>query len=344
MKSNTYLSPYNDISIRLSEENFFKKKFNLLGFIDNNKKGANISNSIDKNFDNIIICSPNYHKEIYYKLIDNNVEKEKILFYAQKTNKLITNLELVSFYDYDVLDSYNKIKELKNKYKYKRAFIIGNGPSLKTKDLELMKGEITFAANKIYLAYKDTDWRPTFYAVEDDLVYKQNYKEIKNLKDSIKLFPQYALNWNKKIDDAIYFNLKYTPDDISFPQFNPDPILGVYWGSTIIFSMIQWAIYLGIDEIYLLGVDFNFVESKKFILNEYNRKDLICEGEVNHFHKDYRKIGEKWNLPNLDVQLKSFSKAKEYCDSHGIKIYNVSRSTKLTIFELKNLDLLFKER
>jgi hypothetical protein len=112
----------------------------------------------------------------------------------------------------------------------------------------------------------------------------------------------------------------------------------MFWGSTVVFTMIQWAIYLGSKEIYLLGVDFSFELPKKQIVNEYNRIDLICEGEINHFHKDYRKIGEKWNLPNLEIQIKSFTKAKKYAQEHGIKIYNASRETKLDVFERINFD------
>ena len=69
----------------------------------------------------------------------------------------------------------------------------------------------------------------------------------------------------------------------------------------------------------------------------------VTREEINHFHKDYRKIGEKWNRPNLDLQLKAFTKAKEYCDTYGIKIYNASRKTKLDIFNTVDFDQLFNK-
>jgi len=341
MKTRVYLAPYNDISLELSRDISFKEKYDLLGFIDKNKKGSEIVNRATSDFDFIFICSPNYFEEIYGEFLYQGIEKRKILFYIKKAMQIIDSLEMVNFYNYNILDSYRKIKDLKDKHKNRRAFLIGNGPSLQIKDLSSLKDEVTFAANKIYLAYEKTDWRPTYYLVEDDLVYKQNYKKIVQIEDSIKLFPQYALDWDKKIEKAIYFSMKYKPNDIDFPQFNPDPLLGIYWGSTVIFSMIQWAIYMGIKEIYLIGVDFNFTESEGYVINEHGRKDLICDGEINHFHKDYRKIGEKWNLPNLEIQIKSFTKAKEYSQEHGVKIYNTSRETKLDVFEKINFDLLF---
>ncbi|MGB7401733.1 MAG: 6-hydroxymethylpterin diphosphokinase MptE-like protein [Arcobacter sp.] len=336
-----YLTPFNNISIEFSKSQFFKQKYELLGFIDNKKKGKDVFSIEEKvidSFDLVIICSPNYSQEIYYHFIKSGIKSNKIKFYLNNLNRIVSVQKFADFFYYGTIRDYLYIRKLKNKYKDKRIFLLGNGPSLKIEDLELLKDEITFASNKIFLAYEHTKWRPTYYLVEDDLVYKQNYKKIKGISDSIKIFPQYSLAWENPIDDAYYFNMKYCPDRDDFPQFNPNPIEGMFWGSTVIFTMIQWAIYFGCKEIYLLGVDFDFTESKKYVINEDNRKDLICEGEVNHFHKDYRKIGEKWNLPNLDVQYKSFLKAKEYAEINNINIFNISRNSKLDIFEKIEFD------
>lgn len=338
-----YLSPYNDISIKLSFNEDFKQDYKFLGFIDKVKKGKDIYSHAYKfnNFDHIIICSSNYYKEIYDEFIKMEINKEKILFYKPYENLILSKNKYINSLNHE-RDKYSgSIEKLKNKHKDKRFFLLGNGPSLNIDDLELLKNEITLAANKIYLVYKNTSWRPKYYFVEDNLVYTQNYNEIRDLKDSIKLFPRYALNWEKPIKDSYYFNLKQFPNRDDFPQFNPDPINGMFWGSTVVFTMIQWAIYLGSKEIYLLGVDFNFDVPKKQLVNEDNRIELICEGENNHFHKDYRKIGEKWNLPNLETQVKSFTKAKANAEEHGIKIYNASRETKLEVFERINFDKLF---
>lgn len=76
----------------------------------------------------------------------------------------------------NTLNSFRIIK-LKNRYKNKRCFVIGNGPSLKLDDLNKLKNEFTFASNKIYKIFNQTDWRPSFYFAEDSLIYETSYND-----------------------------------------------------------------------------------------------------------------------------------------------------------------------
>jgi len=103
--------------------------------------------------------------------------------------------------------------------------------------------------------------------------------------------------------------------------------------------MISYAIYMGIKELYIIGLDHNFSVPKKYE-NFKSGEDnvIISEGEVNHFHPDYRKKGEKWAQPELDVLEQSFIKIQDYAKQYGVKIYNASRFTKLDVFEKVNLD------
>lgn len=354
MKKNILIAPKNDLSILY--RNSLSNEYNFLFYIDNYKKDTDsiITDDINNIFyEEIVIVSPNYFSEIYKNILALGVNKNKISFVIPLFSKFwkIRSLFYASFmyktYSFlenrSVFKDITTLKEMKNKHLNKRIFLIGNGPSLKIDDLDKLKNEITFAANKIYLSFSETKWRPSYYIVEDDLVFKQNYKKINKL-NLIKLFPNYARTWGLRVDNGIYFKMNLLgPTTENFPNFNPEPVEeGLYWGSTVVYSMIQFAVYFGCKEIYLMGVDFSFDVPSKSVFNEKeNRVDLICEGEVNHFHKDYRRPGEKWNLPNLDIQLKTFSKAKEYCDIHGIKIYNASRQTKLDVFEKIDFDQIF---
>jgi len=55
----------------------------------------------------------------------------------------------------------------KDKYKGKRCFVIGNGPSLNKQDLTLLKGEITIVMNHFHLHPVLQVWQPTFWCLAD---------------------------------------------------------------------------------------------------------------------------------------------------------------------------------
>ena len=88
---------------------------------------------------------------------------------------------------------------------------------------------------------------------------------------------------------------------------------------------------------YLTGVDFSFDVPEK---NVFNGK-VVSEGEINHFHPDYRKEGEVWGLPDLDLQERSFRLARKVFERDGRRIFNATRGGKLVVFPRVDFDSLF---
>ena len=70
-------------------------------------------------------------------------------------------------------ESIKRLAALKDIHKGKRAFIIGNGPSLKQTDLSKLKNEITFGMNRFYLAFPDLGFTTSYICVTNDLVIEQ---------------------------------------------------------------------------------------------------------------------------------------------------------------------------
>lgn len=258
----------------------------------------------------------------FFKLLYLNTLYKTRLFFANILKRPIHSNE-------------KKILQLKKKHLDGRAFIIGNGPSLKIEDLDKLKNEVTFAANKIYLAYEQTSWRPTYYSVEDNLVMQEIHEKIVTLNDSTVILPMKDIWEHEMIDNALYYPL--IPNTTSIPKFSKNILSGIYPGHTVTYSMMQMAAYMGVKEIYFIGVDFSYSVSN----NADKGSTIYHNNEKNHFHKDYRNTGDKWVMPNYEAQIRAYESAARFCESKGIKIFNASRKTALDVFERVNFDDLF---
>jgi GT2 family glycosyltransferase len=243
-------------------------------------------------------------------------------------------------------ESCGDIRELKDCFRGRRGFIVATGPSLTIDDLDKLKGEVTFSCNKITLGFDETEWRPTFYSIIDSVV-AETFEYDFNKLDSIKVFPEDMQKYYKGVKDTFFIkNLtpKYIGEERLF-EFGKDLASGGGGGFTVIYTLMQLAYYVGIEELYLLGLDFSFsfdkVSDKRSPKNE---PIIVSSGERNHFHKGYRAVGDHWTIPRLDLQKSAFAKAKEVFEEDGRKILNASRKTELELFERVDLDNVLNEK
>jgi hypothetical protein len=225
------------------------------------------------------------------------------------------------------------IKSLRNIHLGKRCFIIGNGPSLTTEDLDKLKNEITFAFNRIYFIFDQTDWRPTYYCSEDDKTIIKSKDDINDLKLENKFFPvNFPWDYKIRFKNAKYYVFKFG-DRNTEPKFSEDIVKGIYWGNTVAYTAIQIAVYMGVKEIYLLGVDHNFSK----MINDKG-EIIIDETAKDYFSEKYNTDKEDLYIPNIEVSTRAFTAAKKYADDNNIKIYNATRGGKLDVFERVNFD------
>ena len=241
------------------------------------------------------------------------------------------------YIDYAQSEDSMKMKKLKESEKGNRCFIIGNGSSLRTEDLELLKDEVTFASNRIYNIFDKTSWRPKYYMAEDTdglsemapcvlnqgipyiILNEQAKKYINNTCDFI-----YWGHWS----DGHYIINRYNDKSIHISE---DVSMYFSIGYTVTFSAIQLAIYMGVREIYLLGVDFNYsVYSDKWGRKK-TKKGVITYFDGKERHGSYL---------NYHSTMRAYQKAKEYCDKHGIRIANATRGGCLEVFERQDFDKL----
>ncbi len=246
---------------------------------------------------------------------------------------------------YPVTASDKKLAALKDKHKGQRCFIIGNGPSLQINDLKKLSQEITFASNKIYLIFDKIEWRPTYYSVEDQTLARRDWDTLNNLNGFTKLFPDNLDLYVPRYKDGIYYYLKWEKPGVqefnypSPPKFSTNALLCVYAGCTISFVLIQLAWFMGIREIYLIGMDFNYIIPEKV---GREGDTFISEGqEINHFLPNYYKSGDLWSLPRVYMMEKAMESAHLMAQREGTIISNATRGGKLEVFPRVDFDALF---
>lgn len=230
--------------------------------------------------------------------------------------------------------------KLKNRFSEKTCVIIGNGPSVRIQDLELLKNAYTFAVNKIYDIYPSTSWRPTFYVIQDYKLMKAIYAEVlQNTEESqYRFFNARILNQDQSTRitayNDYYFKLinEWAQDShANIPSFSDDFSSCAYEGYTVIYTVIQLAVYLGFSKIFLYGIDHNY--SVKSSMNH-----TIAGTIVSDYFLGYRPVENMiLNAPRLDRAERAYKAAFEYCEQHQIKVYNATRGGLLEVFPRRSL-------
>ena len=226
---------------------------------------------------------------------------------------------------------------LHNLYWGYSGFVIGNGPSLRIEDLDLLVDQVTIASNRIYLAYDKTRFRPTLLTAIDAILAENSVGELRALPGK-KYFASSLREILEPMPGAIYWNAESgaIPNTMR-RQFSPDARKCIYDGHTITYNNLQIAYHLGLATVYLIGMDFSFTLPAKRQEHEY-AEALVSEGEVNHFLPNYRKPGELWSAPDLERQQAAFISAKDYFEANGRQIFNATRGGKLEVFPRVDFD------
>jgi len=181
-------APHNELTISLAKA-IFGDDISDIHFLDRNISSPNTYSVGHYDFstvDLVIIWSPNYWLEISEHLPE---EKSVVVMKSEVKHAFLSESNMLDAISAPMLKScYQQLKPLKNKHLNKRSFIIGTGPSLTIKDLELLENEITFGCNKLYLAFDNTDWRPTYFTMSDPIHLKNSYDNVVDLKTTTMFF------------------------------------------------------------------------------------------------------------------------------------------------------------
>lgn len=235
-----------------------------------------------------------------------------------------------------------KLQKLKNIHKGERCFIVANGPSLAPGDLNMLykNKEITFGMNRIYKFFEKTDWRPTYYVCEDELIFQESEQQIDEISAKMKFIPS-ELHWyhGVNIENTTWFHLCYQAEKED-PKYHisTDIAQRIDARGTVTATCMQIALYMGFDQIYLLGVDHNYqriIDENGNVIEDKNAKDYFCDNYDSNIKDQV--------VHDMGQNTRAYRDVKRYCDDTGCAvIYNATRGGKLEVFERVNFDKLFK--
>ena len=234
--------------------------------------------------------------------------------------------------------------ELKDKHKGGRCFLLGSGPSIKDENLKPLKNEIVFALNNFYVhddfpeimsgdvekyymtaplhpPQTETEWKEWFSDMENNMPNNVNLifgisnqiNTAKIIMDRHNLFEDHQKYWfygGININD--YYNYKLRDIDITRMIWIADTVS--------IYSLI-FAIYMGFSEIYLLGMDNNYICN-----NESNYRFYKNGIHQNNESERITKGSSRTKKESLGI-YKVFSQYELLLKYSNTKIYNISNNS-----------------
>jgi len=228
---------------------------------------------------------------------------------------------------------------LREKYAGKRAFLIGNGPSLNQTPLYLLHGEETLCFNRFSLMLERLDWTPAMYMVVDGVVGADIAADIALMRGKVRdtFLTRFALStgldFGRFVPEAgppVHWMLPrrlHSPFDFQLPMVNP--------GGSVAIAGLQVLRYLGFREIVLLGIDMNQTLQGAVTHGKPGVITAAADNDPNHFDPRYFGQGRTYHEPDARVIgniLSSFERISQDLAASGCRVVNASPGSAVTSY------------
>ncbi len=224
-----------------------------------------------------------------------------------------------------------KNKYLKDIHSGKRCFLIGNGPSLNTQDITLLKNEINIVATSFFRHPQAKQVNPLYWVfadpyfwIEPERYFVPAFKYALEKQISTKLFvPTGGFNYFVNFNRGPLIDLHFYHYDISCDITKPiDFSQGIpQFGQNTMTVCLMLALYLGCNPIYFIGCDRDYWSITESELATYKAR---------HFYEDPNQntCGEHvtWDIW-LAAKARTayeYEQLKRYADLRRINIYNAT--------------------
>lgn len=227
----------------------------------------------------------------------------------------------------------DKLKALKDKHKGQRCFIVCNGPSLKEINFDLLKDEITFGMNRIYLMKEQNGFVPTYFGCIDKNSQTLQFHEDMDKLEMPCFFAFGLRKYFSKKDNQIFLGGRFSH------KFQTDASKLLGNAKSITYKLMQLAYYMGFQEVYIIGKDHSYNTTEKA-----GTGIRATGNEENHFIKGYYKPGMRWDAPDYIAEEFEYEMTREAFEKAGRVIKNATVGGKLEVFERVDFYSLFPKK
>ncbi len=223
------------------------------------------------------------------------------------------------------------LSDLRDKYKGEKCFICGAGPSIGFLNLSPIFDELIIAVNSSILLLpwdKGTDER-RFWISNDVLCMKWDYFWKQVLRAKCQKIVR--TSWKEYYSKVKDHNFRFFAARKISAELTPS---GSLCGVSSVPTALDLALWMGCKNICLLGVDQRIIHGNSHFWQFWEKKNWPQRREKG---RNFRPE-QKHQIEIFKQNEKVFQSLKEYADSLGSKIYNLSSCSEISMFEKISLD------
>lgn len=251
-----------------------------------------------------------------------------------------------------------RLKDVKDVHKGERCFILASGPSINKHDLSVLQDETCIAVSQFFLHPQIESIKPKYHC------FAPQHEPFDNTTNRI-IFDNYRKFYSFPVKCFIgttpftysYYNFlaknpEYNVDsyfidysravDLNEHNFRSNEVWDIterpFLIRTVIYEAIQLAYYMGFKEIYLLGVDHDYLKDVGRVTNH-------------HFYDDAKSFSDEKHLAQITkedwfyiyhLRWKQYRLMYTYLHEQGVSIKNLTPDSMLDVFPFSTLEEVLK--
>ena len=231
----------------------------------------------------------------------------------------------------------------------RRCFVVGNGPSLKTHDITVLKNEVTIVANSFYIHPDGATVAPQYCCIGDHRFFadepnnvqwfreqEQAFPETTYLVHSAgrKLFETYGLMSTNRVYYRNRGRYAHRPSGVEVRLDRPFTA----GHSTVTAMSIPLAIALGFSSIYLVGCDANWLADPKAGGGHFYKSNKLYP-QYDHGVRDADEL--ELTLKYIHRDFQSHRLYRDRAKKLGIEIVNATNGGWLEMYPRVQFESLF---